>query len=174
MEKNHGEMGDVRVAGAQLHGGREAHAKYVYPQPSSTPSCSARSGTASLSVCAITAWALEWPAEPDKQQSTAPRTPLAQPLLPTHVGSDRHLARASAVHNLRVADSPRIMSRKRASDSGSRPPASPAKRGKADEAKLRRGKWRTVYAETANIVGDNISVGKASDPQRRRLCPNWQ
>ena len=39
-----------------------------------------RSGTVSRGVCAIRAWALKWLAGPDNQQSTAPSTPLAQPL----------------------------------------------------------------------------------------------
>ena len=39
--------------------------------------CSARSETASRSVCAISAWALEWLAGPDNKRSTPPSTPLA-------------------------------------------------------------------------------------------------
>ena len=49
-------------------------------RPTSAAICSARSGAASRGVCAITAWAHEWLAGPDNQRSTAPSTPLAQPL----------------------------------------------------------------------------------------------
>ena len=55
-------------------------AQPLHHQLYSASTCNARSGTASRSVCAITAWAPEWLAGPDNQRSTAPSTPLAQPL----------------------------------------------------------------------------------------------
>jgi len=55
-------------------------AQPLHQRPTSAASCGARSGTASRSACAITSWALEWLADPENQRSTAPSTPLAQPL----------------------------------------------------------------------------------------------